>query len=298
MTDYTGRLRLAIQDFNENPDGWGTALNTSVFQLLDDALAGLVQVSLVNGNNTLTTADGTNDQARYMILDLTGALTAGANVLVPEGTDGGGATGEAPVVTTSKIYVAINNTTGGQTVTIKTASGSGVELVAGKATMGYCDGTDVAAVNVATADAATTASTATNSTQLGGVAASSYARKDQANTFTGAQSPSRTTLTPGTNVTIAATANNRFSLTPAQAFTLENPTSPTDGQSISILVVRSSSTNYAITWGSAWLFQNGTQPTLTDNTSGMSAKYDLISAEYSSAAGGWITGVVKDVRNT
>jgi hypothetical protein len=292
MTDYTGRLRLSIQDLNENTDNWGSVLNTGVFQLIDDAIAGVASVALVDGNNTLSTTDGANDESRYMILDLTGALTGAANVLVPEGTDGGGPTGEAPVVDTSKLYLAINNTTGGQVVTIKTTSGSGVALTAGRGTWVYCDGTDVFGANTLTADAATTATTATNATQLGGVAAASYARLDQSQTFTGAQIPSRTTLTAGATVSITASDNNRFYLQPDQNFTLNNPSAPADGQSISIIIEQPAMANYTITWGGAWLFQGGTEPTLTATN----AAIDMLSAEYSTDAGGWIAGLMKDVK--
>ena len=87
MTDYSGRLRLALQALDENEDTWGTVLNSGVFLLLEDALSGIVSLSLAAAHVTLSTSDGSTDQSRYMILNCTGTLTANRNVIVPEGTD-------------------------------------------------------------------------------------------------------------------------------------------------------------------------------------------------------------------
>lgn len=299
MTDYTGRLRLSIQDLNENPDSWGSVLNTGVFQLLDDALAGVVEKPLTDGgSNILTRNDGSNDEARYMIIKCTQAIATATNLTVPEGTDGGGPTGEAPSVDTSKLYLVWNATTGIGTLTVTTASGAGVEVPQGRATWVFCDGTNVIACNAITADAADTATTATNATQLGSVAAASYARLDQGQTFVGAQVPSRTTLGTTGTVNITATANNRFLLAPTGAVTL-TISGGADGQAISIIVKQPAMANHTVDFSDAqqdWLFQGGTKPTFT----AVNDATDMISAEYSSDAnsgtGGWITAVLKDVK--
>jgi hypothetical protein len=70
----------------------------------------------------------TTVQAATSIINLTGALTANINLIVPT------ATGK---------WLIANNTTGAFTVTVKTAAGTGVKVTQGIANQYYCDGTNV-----------------------------------------------------------------------------------------------------------------------------------------------------------
>jgi hypothetical protein len=67
-------------------------------------------------------------EANYPIINLTGALTANINLIVPT------ATGK---------WLIANNTTGAFTVTVKTSAGTGVVATQGTANQYYCDGTNV-----------------------------------------------------------------------------------------------------------------------------------------------------------
>jgi hypothetical protein len=69
-----------------------------------------------------------SNQARNAVVNLTGAMTAARNVVVP---------------TANKVYLIKNSTTGGFVVTVKTAAGTGVEVAANTARWVYCDGTNV-----------------------------------------------------------------------------------------------------------------------------------------------------------
>lgn len=275
MTTYSTRLRLTYQDPFENDSTWGTVANQGVFQLIEDALAGMVSISLTAGNVTLTANNGSTDQARYMILNLTGSPGAARSVTVPS---------------VSKVYVIINATTGSQPITIKTSAGTGVVVPDASTVWVYCDGTDVYAVSAATAASATSATNATNSAQLGGVVAASYARLDVQQGFTKAQNTTRVTLTEsGGAVAVNATLSNAFRLTMAGNWTLSNPTGGLDGQALRILIKQDAGGNRLITWGSAYKFPNGVAPTLSTAANAR----DYASFEYDATDGVWVGALIK-----
>jgi hypothetical protein len=107
---------------------WGTTTNTNLGTLIEAAIAGRAAVSMTDADYTLTTANGTADEARNMILNISGALTATRNVICPA---------------VSKLYVVRNATTGGQSIILKTSAGSGVTIESGLTTIVFCDGTNV-----------------------------------------------------------------------------------------------------------------------------------------------------------
>lgn len=77
---YTTSLRLNKQATGENSNVWGNNLNTGVIDLLDFASDGTVTIS-ASGATTLTTANGTTDQARGRILNYTG--TSAGTLTIP-----------------------------------------------------------------------------------------------------------------------------------------------------------------------------------------------------------------------
>ncbi len=125
---YSDLLRIEKMANGEQDTTWGTQAN-NVFEMLEDAIAGRAAVTHDDtANYTLTTANGTEDEARKMILNIGGALGAARNVVVP---------------TSSKLYVAKNATTGGFATTLKTTAGTGISVPNGKTTLLFCDGTNV-----------------------------------------------------------------------------------------------------------------------------------------------------------
>jgi hypothetical protein len=108
---------------------WGDTTNTNLGTLLEQAITGVLSVAQGDvANLTLTSLDGASDQARNAVVNLTGAMTAGRNVVVP---------------TANKLYLIKNSTTGGFAVTVKTAAGTGVLIPPGTARWVYADGTNV-----------------------------------------------------------------------------------------------------------------------------------------------------------
>jgi hypothetical protein len=107
------------------------------FIVIDKAIAGRLALTSTGGTTTLTDA-----QAANAVLDVTGALTSDATVVVPA---------------RSHIFTVRNDTSGAQALTVKTASGTGITVPAGAVQTLYCDGTNVYMVGAAAAPPVTTA---------------------------------------------------------------------------------------------------------------------------------------------
>lgn len=130
VSTFTTRLRLDKQGTGDNSGTWGTVLNRQL-DLLDEGLAGLATIAHDNSasGTVLTTNSGTSDQARNMILDVDGTLTASRDFFT---------------ATISKLYVVRNTTSGGFDIWIKTldASSTGVNIPASGQKLVFTDGTD------------------------------------------------------------------------------------------------------------------------------------------------------------
>ena len=130
MTAFSSILRLAKPVQGQLDGTWGDTVNNSVTQMIEEAIAGSVTIT-VSGNFTLTTANGATDQSRPAIIILAGSPGSAANM-----TTAG---------TLTKHYIVKNGT--GQTITFKTASGSGTAIPNGKTMFLYCDGADIVEAN-------------------------------------------------------------------------------------------------------------------------------------------------------
>lgn len=125
---FTSSLRLVKQATGENSETWGDIFNQQFADLIDTAIAGYTSVALSDADKTLTAANGSSDEARSMGLNFTGALTAARNVIVPA---------------YNKLYFIKNSTTGGFSITVKTAAGTGIEIKNGASATLFCNGTNV-----------------------------------------------------------------------------------------------------------------------------------------------------------
>jgi hypothetical protein len=128
-TAYTPILQLALPVTGELNGVWGSTLNDSVTSMVEQAIAGLATINTwTTASHTLTTADGTTDEARCAILQCSGAPGAAATVICPA---------------FSKVYIIKNSVTGGFAVTLKTSAGTGISVANGGTALLYCDGTNV-----------------------------------------------------------------------------------------------------------------------------------------------------------
>jgi hypothetical protein len=128
---YSTNLRLELIGTGDQSGTWGTTTNTNLGTLLEQAITGVSNVSMTSdADYTLTTVNGSTDQARQAILNITStvSLTASRNIIVPS---------------VNKIYIVKNGTTGSQDLVIKTSTGTGITVINGKTTAVYCNGTNV-----------------------------------------------------------------------------------------------------------------------------------------------------------
>lgn len=128
-SSYSASLRIELQAPGEGLNVWGTRLNNNALTPVEAAIAGWTTIALT-GPYTLTSANGSADQARSAMLKFTGT---------------GSLTVTTPAV--SKSYVVWNATTGDLTIT----TGSGVSAVveAGEINVLICDGTNWRPLGVA-----------------------------------------------------------------------------------------------------------------------------------------------------
>ena len=274
---------MTLQALDENPDTWGTVLNVSALQTLEDSIAGTAVVDItISQDYTLDdTAGGPSaaTSARYMILDLNGSPGGARNIIVP---------------TRSKVYLVANTSDGN--VVVKTVAGTGPTIIAGEGQWVFCDGTDVQAASAATAVTAATATLAANSSALIGVAGADFAQKALAQTFTAGQVTQRAALLIDTgNVNINTADSNAFYHLTTATFNLTAPTSATNGQTFSLIVEQGTGAPHSITFGgSAFMAAGGTIPTLSTTFGAI----DYLGFEYVTGLndlGGarWVVSIIK-----
>ena len=126
-SSYSTDLRIEIIQTGEQSGTWGTTTNTNLGTIIEDAISGMAAITTGTSPYTLTTVNGAADEARCAALQL--ATTTGANFIV-----------NVPAVT--KLYV-VSNVDLTYSVTVKTPSGSGVVVPAGRTALLRCNGTNV-----------------------------------------------------------------------------------------------------------------------------------------------------------
>ena len=131
---FSPDLRIELMANGGNTGTWGTITNTNLGTLIEDAISGLVSVSITSAAQALTIQDGAADQARCAAFDLTTTTTAVFAAYVPPVT-------KLYVVKNSSIYTATvyASTVAGNT----TAAGTGVAIPAGRTVIIRCDGTNI-----------------------------------------------------------------------------------------------------------------------------------------------------------
>ena len=135
-SSYSSDLKLELQATGENASTWGDKTNNNL-NLIQQAIAGYEAIDVASSDVTLVMTDASISNARNMILKFTGTLAATRQVLVPNGIE--------------KFYIIQDATShNGNTLTFKTAGGTGFTLEEGKISAAYSDGTNITAVNLNT----------------------------------------------------------------------------------------------------------------------------------------------------
>ena len=132
--NYTTNLALAQPVTGTESGTWGDVTNNGLSAYLDIAIAGGLAITVTTADVTLTNTQGTSSAtniasttAQYVILNVSGAMTAARNLIVPS---------------SSKWYIINNTTTGGFTLTVKGSATTGVGVVNGEKALVAWNGTD------------------------------------------------------------------------------------------------------------------------------------------------------------
>jgi uncharacterized alkaline shock family protein YloU len=291
---YTTRLRFEKQGDGGNPNSWGDILNQNVIDLIDEAVAGYVIVSVSSSPISLSENNGAVDQSRNASLEFAGTLTADVTITIPSH---------------EKTYFLRNVATGSFAVKMKTASGSVYSVPSSQNVFVACNGTDIYQVDFPTSVSSFTANQLTVVSAVSGTNATFANGSFTTNVVTPRVSAA-TSLAIATSgvdrINIDANGNVGFgtsipvkqleitksarahvvSLTDvstsiaidfntAQNFaiqlvgnrTFENPSNCAAGQTGSIFIQQNVSGGKTLSFGSNWKFPNGEAPTLTTTAS-------------------------------
>ena len=125
-TSYTTLLGFALPATGELDGTWGTVVNDSITQLVEDSVAGTATQSVAGGDWTLTTTgSGAANQARCAIIRPTGSPGVSRNVIAPA---------------SSKAYIVDNQSNA--SVVFKASATTGVTIAAGKQALVAWNGSD------------------------------------------------------------------------------------------------------------------------------------------------------------
>jgi len=130
---FSPNLRIELIASGEQANQWGLTTNNNLGTLIEDSIAGLVNVSVTASDVTLTALDGAADQSRNMILNITGSPGTARTITAPA---------------VSKVYVLSNNSDSDVEIITSAGGSTGVTVLPGLAKLVYSDGTDFFEANV------------------------------------------------------------------------------------------------------------------------------------------------------
>lgn len=129
---YSTLLKIELIGTGEQDGSWGITTNSNIGTAIEEAITGVGNPSFTSDANlTISLSDSPATQiARNLVLNATStlSLTATRNLVVPDGP---------------KQYIVWNNTTGGQSIVVKTSAGTGVTVPNGAKMHLIADGTNV-----------------------------------------------------------------------------------------------------------------------------------------------------------
>ena len=129
---YSTNLKIELIGSGEQAGTWGNTTNTNLGTTLEEAITGIATADFPSDANlTLAFNDVNTTQVfRNLVLNVTstGSLTATRDLIVP---------------TIEKQYFVWNNTSGGQSIVVKTSAGTGITVPNGAKMVLFADGTNV-----------------------------------------------------------------------------------------------------------------------------------------------------------
>ena len=132
MASTYSDLKIELIGTGDQSGTWGATTNTNLGTALEEAIVGRATANFTTDADltiTLSNVNTTQVARNYILNDTSGvALTATRNLIVP---------------TIDKPYIVENNTTGSQSIVVKTSAGTGITVPTGKTVMVYANGTNV-----------------------------------------------------------------------------------------------------------------------------------------------------------
>lgn len=178
MASTYSALKIELITTGEQSGTWGVTTNTNLGTALEEAIVGRATANFTSDADLTISLTNTNatQTARNYILNVTSgvSLSTTRNLIVP---------------TINKPYIVENNTTGGQSIVVKTAAGTGITVPNGSVAMVYANGTNVVSAltyvpSITLGTALPIASGGTGATTLAGA---NIPVTNSGNTFTAAQ---------------------------------------------------------------------------------------------------------------
>jgi hypothetical protein len=216
MATYSTSLNIKLITDGTESGTWGNSTNTN-WNLIEQAVAGVQAITMINADYTLTVVNGASDEARNAVLVVSGTNSAVRKIV-------------APLV--PKVYMVFNNTTGspsGYAITIGGSTGSVATIPNGVTCLVYCDGTsfyngtsgspgnfsiagnETVSGNLTVSGAATVTGTVTGGSFTGagtGLTGTAAALSIGGNAATATSATSATTATTATSATTAGYITN------------------------------------------------------------------------------------------
>ena len=287
---YTTRIRLTKQGTGDNDSTWGVVLNDEVIELTDYAIAGYTTISLAAGDVSLTINDGTADQARSAMLELTGTLTGNRGVYLPTNI--------------SKSYIVKNDTSGAYSTTVLINGGTGSAIPQGSSVIVFTDGTTVTPATDSTGLGLGTAAELNFGTSINELipvssADTRYANVSSDETITGAYTFTSTTSFNTTEVIFNTTeviasatqayskpvsvavdaasveydfaTGNNFTTVLNANVTFDIPLNPQPGQSGIIYIRQDGTGSRTASFASSWKFSKGVSPVISTSINSVNA---------------------------
>lgn len=121
---YSNLLGIELIGIGDQNNTWGVTTNTNLGTILEQAIAGTTTIDVTGGDVTLTTFDGTTNQARQAAIKVIGTPGVARNIIAPA---------------RSHIYVVSNGSNA--TVTVKTTTSVGIAIPVNNTYLIYFDPT-------------------------------------------------------------------------------------------------------------------------------------------------------------
>ena len=280
---FTTNIRLTKQGDGDNPNSWGQVLNDGVISLADQAIAGIATISVgATTSVTLTSNNGSGDEARSAILHIKGSVGGSHNTI------------SLVIPANTKHYLINNdvsaNTTASDIIKIKTAAGDVYDIPFDSIGWVYCDNTSVRSVttkglNLGTAASADIGVCATNvpDTSLADIRylrtsvtvdttllGTKTVRDGQFVISTSARAVNPiTTLTDAASIAVDFLTGNNFMVTLTDNRTLAAPSNATAGQTGLIYIAQDGTGNRTLGYNTVYKFVSGSVPVLTTTANAM-----------------------------